>query len=65
MNESSDSEVPALEIWGMRGIPLLSFLPGQFITELVASERVLSIGQIELFGIQTESKQMTYAELNW
>ena len=27
-------------------------------------ERVQSIGQIEVFDIQTEGKQMTYAEVN-
>ena len=30
---------------------------------MVVPERVLSMGQIEMFHIKTEYKQMTYAEL--
>ena len=31
---------------------------------MVSADRVLSKGQIELFDIETESKQMTYDKLN-
>ena len=45
----SDSEVPVMmEIWGMRSTPLLTSLPGPLMPGAVASDRVLSIGQIEL-----------------
>ena len=49
------------EMWSTPSLPLL---PGQFRRRVVAPDRVLSMGQIELFDIQTESKQMTYAKLN-
>ena len=31
---------------------------------MVVPNRILSMGQIELFNIETEYKQMTYAKLN-
>ena len=31
---------------------------------MVALERALSMGQIEMFNIETKCKQMTFAELN-
>ncbi len=46
-----------LELWGMQCTP--SLLPGPLWPGVVALERVLSMGQIELFDIQTEGKEMT------
>ena len=47
--KQSDGEVPVmLELWGMRSTPSLLSLPGQLWLEVVAPERVLSTGRIEL-----------------
>ena len=44
-----DGEVPViLEIWGMRGTSSLPSLPGPLWPGMVAPDRVLSMGQIEL-----------------
>ena len=40
-----------LELWGMQITPLLPSLPGLLLPRVVAPDRVLSMGQIELFGI--------------
>ena len=40
-------------LWEMQSILLLPILPGQLYPEVIASDRVLSIGQIELFDIYT------------
>ena len=37
------------ELWGIQSIPLLSSLPGPLGPGAVVPDRVLSIGQIELF----------------
>ena len=37
-----------LELWGMRGTPSLLLLPGPFWPGIVAPDRALSMGQIEL-----------------
>ena len=37
-----------LNLWGMRSIPLLPELPGPVWLGVAASNRVISIGQIEL-----------------
>ncbi len=37
-----------LELWGMRSTPSLLLLPGPLWRKLVAPNRVLSMGQIEL-----------------
>ena len=50
-----------LELWRMRSIPSLPSLPGSLGPGVVASERVLSIGQIQLFDIELCS----YAKLNY
>ena len=50
-----DGEAPALEIWGMWNTPSLPLLPGPLRPEVIAPDRVLSMGQIE----QTMCKQMT------
>ena len=49
--KQSDCEAPALEIRGIRGTSSLSLLPSLFWPGVVASDRVLSKGQIELFDI--------------
>ena len=41
---------------------LLLLLPGSLWPGVVVAERVLSIGQIELFDIEPVGKQMTYAK---
>ena len=47
--KQSDQEVPyMLELWGMRSIPSLPLLPGPLWPRVVAPDRVLSLGQIEL-----------------
>ena len=50
--KQSDGEIPVmLELWGMRGILSSSLLPGPLWLRVVALDRVLSIGQIELFDV--------------
>ena len=50
--KQSDCETPAmLELWGMRNTPSLPSFPGPIWSEVVAPDRVLSMGQIELFDI--------------
>ena len=47
--KQSDSESPIkLEFWGMRSTPSLPSLPGPHWPGVVAPDRVLSMGQIEL-----------------
>ena len=47
--KQSDSKVPVmLELWGIRGIPLLPSFEGPLCPGVVAPDRVLSMGQIEL-----------------
>ena len=56
--KQSDGEAPVmLELWGMWSTPSL---PGPLWPEVGALDRFLSMGQIELFDIQTECNQMTY-----
>ena len=52
------------DIWEMRSNPSLPLLPDSLWPEVVAPDKVVSMGQIELFDIQTMCKQMTYAKLN-
>ena len=40
-----------LELWGMRSTPSLPLLPGSLYHGVITSDRVLFIGQIELFDI--------------
>ena len=54
-----DDEAPELGIWGMRGNPLLPLLLGPLCSGVVATDRVLSMSQIE----QTVLKQMAVAKL--
>ena len=47
-----DSVVPVmLELWGMRSTPSLPLLPGPLWLGVVAPDRVLSMGQIELNSV--------------
>ena len=46
--KQSNDEVPVmLDLWGMQSTPLLPSLPGPLWLEVVAPERVMSMGQIE------------------
>ena len=49
--KQSDGEVLVFEISGMRNLRQLLFLPGPLWPWVVAPDMVLSMGQIELFGI--------------
>ena len=47
--KQSDGEVPViLELWEMQSTPSLPSLPGSLRPRVVAPDRVLSMGQIEL-----------------
>ena len=51
-SKQSDGEVSVmLELWGMQSSLLLLSLPGSLWVGVVAPDRVLSMGQIELFDI--------------
>ena len=54
-----------LELWRIQSTPSLSSLPDPLWPKVVTPDMVLSMGQIELFDIQTVRKQMTYATLNF
>ena len=50
--KKSDDEVPLiLELWEMWSTPSLPLLPGTFLLGVVVPDRVLSMGQLELFEI--------------
>ena len=49
--KKSDDEVMVLEIWGMWSTLLLPLLPSPLWPRVVALDRILSMGQIELFDI--------------
>ena len=53
-----------LELWEMWSTPSLPLLPGPLWPCVVAPDRALSLGQIEMFDIKTCCKQMTSARLN-
>ena len=58
--KQSDGEASVmLEFWGMQSTLSLLLFPGP-LPGVVAPDRVLSMGQIELFDIFTECKQITY-----
>ena len=40
-------------------------LPGPLWPRVVAPDSVLSMGQLELFAIYTDGKQIVYAKLNY
>ena len=70
--KQSNGEVPVmLELSEIQSIPSLPSLPGPFCPGVVAPDRVLSNGQIELFDIKNcvlehlnWVQPMTYAKLN-
>ena len=48
----SDGDVQVmLELWETRSTILLPFLPGPLWPEILASDKIQSMGQIELFDI--------------
>ena len=50
--KQSDGEATVmLELWGMQSTPSLPSLPGPLWPRVITPNRVLSIGQIELFNI--------------
>ena len=51
-----------LELWEMRSTPLLPSLPGPLKPGVVASHRVLSMGQIEVNSIYAKRNCL---KLNW
>ncbi len=58
--KQSDGEATVmLELWGMRSTSLLPLLPGPLWPRVEAPDRVLSMGQIELFDHLTVCNQMT------
>ena len=63
--KQSDVEFPVrLELWGMQNTSSLPSLPDPLWPRVIAPDRVLSMGQIELFDISTLYKQMTNAKFN-
>ena len=48
----------------MQGTLSVPSLPEKFRPIVITPDRVLSMVQIELFDIQTDCKQMTYAKLH-
>ena len=65
-----------LELWGMRSTPSLPLFPGRLWLGVVAPDRVISMGQIELNCVLMLNriawnrtvlsfKLRTYAKLNW
>ena len=63
-NQSDDEAPIMLNLWEVQSAPSLPSLPGPLWLAVVVPERVLFMGQIELFDIKTIFKQMTYAKLN-
>ena len=50
--KQSDGEaLVMLELWGMQSTPLLPLLPGSVWPRVVTPDRVLYMGQIEVFDI--------------
>ena len=51
-NKQSDDEVPViLELWLIQNTPLLQLFPDPLWPGMAAPDRVLSMGQMELFDI--------------
>ena len=61
----SHREVPFLELWEIWSTPSLSVLPCPLWSRVVAPDRFLSMGQIEIFDHLTVCKQMDDVLLNW
>ena len=70
-SKQSDGEIPVMpELWGMRTTPSLPSLPAPLWPGVVAPDRVISMGQIELNwvgwdGTVSSFKLPTYAKLNY
>ena len=64
IKQSDGEALVMLEFWGMQSTPSLPVLPGSLWAGVVPPDRVLCMGQIELFDIQTECKHGTNAKLN-
>ena len=62
--KQSDGEAPVLVLWGTLSGPSLPLLLGPLWARVVVLDRVLSVGQIGQFDIETVFKQMTYIKLN-
>ena len=54
-----------LEFVGMWSTSSVSSLPSPLCPGVAAFDRILSVGQIELFDTETELKQITYTKLNY
>ena len=59
--QSDGGALEMLELWGIWSTPSLPLLPGPLWPSVVAPDRVRSVGQIEIFDIYTDSKQMNNA----
>ena len=50
--KKSDGEAPVmLYLWGMQSTPLLPSLPGPLLPDVVAPDRILSMGQTEVNSV--------------
>ena len=49
--KQSECESRVMELWRMRSAPSLPLLPGPLWSGVIAPDRVLAMGQIELFHI--------------
>ena len=54
-----------LELWGMRSTSSLPSLSDSLWLKVVATGRVVSMGQIELFDTETECKHITWVKYNY
>ena len=51
-----------MELWGMWTKPSLPSLLSPLWPRVVAPEKIILMGQIQLLSIQAECKQMTFAQ---
>ena len=59
----SDCDAPILELWEMQSAPSLPLLPGLLWPRMVAPDRVLCMGQIEL--LDHLNSMQTNDSFNW
>ena len=52
-----------LELWGMWSTSSLLSLPGSLSSGVIDSDKILSMGQIEVVDIQTECKKLLILNL--